>query len=89
MVVKALLDAGLSPIEIARQLGVTKSTVAFHMRRLELVPDERYARRYDWKVIRAAYDGGLSYRECRRRLVSPRTRGTTLCAAGRSFPDQM
>lgn len=33
-----------------------------------MAPDERYARRYDWREIRAAYEGGLSFRECRRRF---------------------
>ena len=58
----------MTPREIASQLGVTKGTVAFHMRRLHLPPDKRFARRYDWSEIRAAYDAGLSFRGCRARF---------------------
>ena len=62
--VRELLEEGLSPAEIAVRIGVTKSTVAFHMRRLDVPVDERFARRYDWAEIQRAYDSGLSVREC-------------------------
>jgi len=62
--VKRFLAEGLRPAEIALQLGVTKSTVAFHMRRLNIEVDERCARRYDWAEIQLAYDSGLSVRQC-------------------------
>ena len=62
--VRALLDQGLSQREIATRLGVAKSTVAFHARTLDVPPDTRFAQRYDWNAIRAAYESGLSRRQC-------------------------
>jgi 5-methylcytosine-specific restriction endonuclease McrA len=66
--VRALLDENLSQREVAERLGVGKSTVAFHARRLDVPLDMRFARRYDWKAIRAAYETGLSRRECMRKF---------------------
>ncbi|HEX6117205.1 MAG TPA: HNH endonuclease signature motif containing protein [Solirubrobacterales bacterium] len=66
--VRDLLATGLSPAEVALRIGVTKSTVAFHMRRLDIEVDERCARRYDWAEIQRAYDSGLSVRECAARF---------------------
>jgi DNA-binding transcriptional ArsR family regulator len=66
--VQALLAEGLTPAEIARRLGVTKGTVAFHMRRLHIEVDERCARRYDWDEIQRTYDSGLSARECAKKF---------------------
>ena len=62
--VSALLEAGLSRTEIARRLGITKGTVAYHARRLGAPIDERCARRYDWQVIRSHYEAGHSLAEC-------------------------
>ena len=62
--VKLLRDRGKSQIEIARELGITKSTVAYHFRSLGTEPDERFSRRYDWAAIQRVYDSGLSMREC-------------------------
>jgi len=62
--VSLLLEAGLSRTEIARRLGITKGTVAYHARRLGAAIDERCARRYDWKIIRAHYEAGHSLAEC-------------------------
>jgi 5-methylcytosine-specific restriction endonuclease McrA len=64
--VRVLLNQGLSQREIATRLDVGKSTVAFHARRLDVPIDMRFAQRYDWKVIRVAYEAGLSRRECMR-----------------------
>lgn len=61
-------ELGFSSTEIASRLGVTKSTVAFHMRRLDVVPDLRFAVRYDWAEIQRAYDTGLSIRQCAARF---------------------
>jgi AcrR family transcriptional regulator len=66
--VRRLKDAGLSQAEIARELGLTKGAIAYHFRSLGSEPDERFARRYDWAVIQAAYDTGLSVRACARRF---------------------
>ena len=62
--VRRLLDEGLSQRETARRLGVAKTTVVFHARRLDVPLDERFARRYDWAAIRAAYESGMSRLEC-------------------------
>jgi 5-methylcytosine-specific restriction endonuclease McrA len=62
------LDAlGLSRRQIADRLGVNKSTVVYHVRRLDLPVDDRFGRRYDWEEIRRAYESGLSARQCRKR----------------------
>lgn len=66
--VRSLHEQGLSRRAIADRLGVQKSTVVFHLRRLHLPVDERYGRRYDWVAIRRAYAAGLSAGECRQRF---------------------
>lgn len=65
---KQLLDAGHSRLETARVLGVTKSTVSYHARRLGLPIDERCNRRYDWTAIQAYYDEGHSVSQCQDRF---------------------
>jgi len=62
--VRELLAQGISPQEVALRLGIRKSTVAYHSRRFGIEPDLRFAVRYDWNEIGAAYDSGLSVREC-------------------------
>ena len=54
--VSVLLRLGMSKSAIARTLGVTKSTVSYHARRLGERVDERGARRYDWSLIQQYYD---------------------------------
>ena len=66
--VARLRAAGLTQAAIARELGLTKSTVAYHFRMLGSTPDARFSRRYDWEAIQAAYDEGLSYSECAARF---------------------
>jgi transposase-like protein len=66
--VRRLLAQGLSKGEIARRLGVSKSTVIFHARRLDVPIDERFGRRYDWAEVQRAYDSGLSVRQCAKRF---------------------
>ena len=61
---RALLDAGLSGAAIARELGISKSTVSYHRRRLGEVIDTRCNRRYDWAEVQRFYDEGHSIREC-------------------------
>lgn len=59
------LAEGLKPAEIARTLDISKSTVAFHRRRLGQRADSRFARRYDWvEVQRAIDEENLSMRQC-------------------------
>ena len=63
-----LRDQGHTYSEIAEQLGLTKPTVAYHVRRLGIAPDAKAARRYDWEAIQRAYDSGLSVRGCASRF---------------------
>ncbi len=59
-----LLARGNSRAEIARELGITKATVSYHVRRLGEPIDERCNRRYDWGAVQRYYDAGHSKREC-------------------------
>jgi 5-methylcytosine-specific restriction endonuclease McrA len=61
--VLAMLAGGKSQAEIARSLGLTKSTVAYHARRVR-DPDPRYRRRYNWRAVQAYYDAGHSVNDC-------------------------
>lgn len=84
--VRTLLEQRLIQAEIAEALGVAKATVAYHVRRLDLPPDLRFARRYDWTEIRAAYDGGMSFRECLLRFGFNRTAWYDAVARGDIVP---
>jgi DNA-binding CsgD family transcriptional regulator len=64
--VAGMLAQGLSRAEIARRLGVRKSTVTYHAARLGEEVDVRCGRRFDWSRIQAFYDEGNSVRECMR-----------------------
>src|SRR3954451_7507527 len=66
--VRALLLAGMTVTEIARELGVSKPTVCFHKRRLGVRPDSRFSRRYDWAAIREFYERGHSMRQCQEKF---------------------
>jgi DNA-binding transcriptional ArsR family regulator len=59
---------GVGTVAIARALGVSKSTVVYHLRRAGHAPDERFNRRYDWAEIQAYYDEGHSISECQARF---------------------
>ena len=61
-----LLAEGKSYNVIAKELGLTKPTVAYHARRLGIPADEKASRRYDWKAIQRLYDSGASVRDCAR-----------------------
>ena len=60
------LEQGMAVAAIAAELGVVKSTVCYHARRLGNPGDPRFARRYDWTVIQCFYDEGHSIRQCAR-----------------------
>jgi hypothetical protein len=64
--VARLRAEGRSQVEIARELGISKPTVCFHMRMLGVPPSVDFARRYDWDAIREYYDAGHSMTECRK-----------------------
>ena len=62
------LAAGKNASQIARELGITKSTVCYHRRRLGYEIDDRCNRRYDWLEVQRYYDAGHSKRECQSRF---------------------
>jgi 5-methylcytosine-specific restriction endonuclease McrA len=64
--VERLLGAGLTQVEIARALGVSKPTVCFHIRKLGIPAQSALSRRFDWVEIRAHYEAGHSLRDCLR-----------------------
>ena len=67
----ALLREGKSYSAIARELDCSKSTVAYHARRLRsgrCGGNPGAANRYDWAAIRAYYEAGHSFIECRKRF---------------------
>jgi Helix-turn-helix domain len=66
--VAELLAQGKSYNAIARELGLRKSTVAYHARRLGIPADEKASRRYDWDAVQRFYDSGASVRECAERF---------------------
>jgi 5-methylcytosine-specific restriction endonuclease McrA len=59
--VRTRLEDGMAVVEIARELGITPSTVCYHARRLGYPAKPR--QRYDWAAIQAYYDSGHTYRE--------------------------
>ncbi len=63
-----LHEQGLSGAEIGRRLGLSRSAVAYHLRRLGVPADARFVRRYDWAEVQAYYDAGHSITECQRRF---------------------
>jgi DNA-binding CsgD family transcriptional regulator len=62
--VAALFAEGHGNNAIARDLGLSRSTVSYHARRLGEPVDSRCARRYDWEEVQRYYDAGHSVREC-------------------------
>jgi DNA-binding transcriptional ArsR family regulator len=66
--VAELLADGKTRLETARILGLSKSTVTYHARRLGLEIDDRFNRRYDWAEVQRYYDAGHSITECQEKF---------------------
>lgn len=67
--VEVCLARGLTQADTCRELGLARSTVAYHARRLGRRADPRFARRYDWGEVQQAIDSeGLSMHACRARF---------------------
>jgi DNA-binding CsgD family transcriptional regulator len=66
--VRRLLETGSTRASIADALGLARSTVTYHARRLGDDIDDRCARRYDWEAVGRFYDAGHSVSECRSRF---------------------
>ena len=66
--VERLLNEGRGVAEIAERLGVSRPTVCYHARKLGVPPRPKFARRHDWDAIAAAYESGLSMRECKKQF---------------------
>jgi AcrR family transcriptional regulator len=62
--VRELREKGRSATRIAAELGISKSTVCYHLRRLGVPADVRCNRRYDWEVVQRYYDDGHSINQC-------------------------
>jgi len=54
--VEKLLARGASQAAIVKELGLSKSTVAYHCRKLGIRADARFARRYAWPDVQRAID---------------------------------
>lgn len=63
-----LYEQGCTGAQIAEVLGIAKPTVCFHLRKLGVPPESRFARRFDWSAIAEYYGAGHSVRECRERF---------------------
>jgi hypothetical protein len=67
--VAELRDAGLGPSAIGTQLGISKSTACYHLRRLSAGAEpSKFGRRYDWAEIQRFYDDGNSVAQCQARF---------------------
>jgi DNA-binding transcriptional ArsR family regulator len=84
--VRDLLETGASVTEIADTLGLAKSTVCYHVRRLGYAPDPRFAARYDWKAIASFYEQGHSVTECMRHFGFSMSAWVDAIASGRVTP---
>lgn len=67
--VERLLAEGLTQNEVSKALGLSKSTIAYHCRKLGVRADARFARRYEWaEVQNLIEEEGLSMTECMKRF---------------------
>jgi hypothetical protein len=79
--VETRLAVGMSYGQIAKELGINKSTVAFHARRIGRPVDDRFNRRYDWDEVQRAHNAGMRALECCRHFGF--SRGTWTAAVNR------
>jgi transposase len=63
-----LLAAGLTKAAISAQLGVSRSTVSYHAKRVQVPARPACGRRYDWNTVQAYYDAGHSVTDCQARF---------------------
>ncbi|MGH2968468.1 MAG: HNH endonuclease [Solirubrobacteraceae bacterium] len=82
--VAEMLDQGLTGGEIARRLGISKPTVAYHRRRLGRA-GATAAPRYDWTEVQRYYDAGYSVRECQQAFGFSRQTWHAAVARGAVF----
>lgn len=80
------LRDGRSYRQIAEEIGVEKSTVAFHARRLGRPVDERFNRRYDWDAVQRAHNQGMRALECCRHFGFSRATWTSAVKRGDIIP---
>src|SRR5436190_13974884 len=80
--VAELRAQGWSITRIAGELGLSKSTVAYHCRRSGEEPDDRFNRRYDWAEVQRYYDEGNSITACQQRFGFARCTWTAATRRG-------
>ncbi len=81
--VAELLAGGMSIKQVARQLGLSKSTVSFHAAALGRPRQSQCANRYDWQAVQDHYDEGHSPRECCERFGFNRSSWAAAVESGR------
>lgn len=79
---RALLAQGMTGADIARELGLSKSAICYHRRRLGEEIDERCNRRYDWPAVQRYYDEGHSISDCQLHFGFARTTFTDAVKRG-------
>lgn len=80
------LAAHKTQAQVARELGISKSTVAFHARQLGVAPNEKFNRRYDWAEIQQAHDAGMRAGECCRHFGCSKATWTSAVRRGDIVP---
>src|SRR2546423_11383774 len=64
--VAKLLDEGLTRAQISTRLGISKTTVTYHAKRLGHAGSPACGHRYDWAEVQRYYEAGHSISECQR-----------------------
>lgn len=84
--VERLLAGGMNQTAIAKELGVSKATIAHHVRGLGIPGDDRFSRRYDWQEVQRAHDAGISAFQCCEKFGFARATWSKAVATGRIQP---